>query len=331
MTLVNTVRGELSPEDLGRTLMHEHFQFGYPGVDGDRTMWSYDEEAVVATGAKVIGLARGAQFSTVIDATPNDCQRNPEVLRRIAQENDFNIICSTGFYYEAEGAPAYFKFRSLFADITTEISELMQKELTEGIADTGIKAGVIKVGTSKDVITDYEACLLKAAARAQQATGAPIITHTQAGTMGPDQAKILVDAGADPSKVVIGHMCGNVTDLDYQVDTLRYGVGIGYDRIGLNKMFNEITDDDRMDGIAALLERGYGDRVYLSHDSVNHWLGRDASGFHELPGTADWSISRIGDYIVPGLLERGCSTRDIDGLLIDNVANLWADGPGGSR
>ena len=34
-TQVNTVTGPISSDDLGKTLMHEHFAFGYPGFQGD--------------------------------------------------------------------------------------------------------------------------------------------------------------------------------------------------------------------------------------------------------------------------------------------------------
>lgn len=324
MALVNTVRGPVSPVELGRTLMHEHFRFGYAGCEGDRTMWSDDREAQLGHAAAAIAASRRSGIQTVFDVTPNDCGRDPLFLRQVAERNDFNIVCATGYYYEGEGAPAYFRFRSMFADITAELAELMRVELTEGIDGTGIKAGVIKVGTSDGHITEYERCLLRAAARAQQDTGAPIITHTQAGTMGPEQARILVEAEADPAKVIIGHMCGNAKDLDYQLATLDYGVGIGFDRIGLNRMFNDITDDDRMDTIVALIERGYGGRLFLSQDSVNCWLGRDATGFTGLPAAEHWQISRIGEYIIPGLRDRGCSSADIDGLLVDNIRHLWA-------
>ncbi|MBT8224626.1 MAG: phosphotriesterase [Dactylosporangium sp.] len=323
MTPVTTVRGPIRPEELGRTLPHEHFQFGYPGCDGDRSMWADDRDAVLASAARAIEAARRAGFTTVIDATPNDCGRDPELLRTIAEVNDLTVVCATGYYYEGEGAPAYFRFRSLFADIVAELAELMERELTVGIRDTGIRAGVIKVGTGEGRITDYERCLLLAAARAQRATGAPIITHTQAGTMGPEQAAILVEAGADPARVVIGHMCGNARDLTYQRATLRYGVAVGFDRVGLNRMFNDITDDDRLEAVTALMDQGYADRILLSHDTVNHWLGRDATGFAELPATRHWNTARIGEYLLPALAGRGCSAADIDRLLVDNVRRLW--------
>lgn len=285
-------------------------------------MWSTDRAEVLAIAGKTAARARAAGFTTLVDATPNDCGRDPLLLRRIAEDNDLHVVCATGYYHEGEGASGYFRFRSLFADVVAELTDLFVTELTEGIAGTGVRAGVFKVATSTGTITDHERSVLTAAARAQAVTGAPILTHTSHGTMGPEQARLLLDAGADPAKVVIGHMCGNL-DRAYQIDTLRHGVGIAYDRIGCNRMFNEVTDDDRMDSIVALMELGYGDRIFLSQDSVAHWQGRDARGFQELPGARHWGISRIADYVVPGLLNRGCAAEDIEQFLAGNVRRLW--------
>ena len=91
---------------------------------------------------------------------------------------------------------------------------MMATELTEGIEGTGIKAGVIKLASSEGRIAPMEEILFKAAARAQKETGCAIITHTQKGTMGPEQAELLISCGADPNKIAIGHMCGS-TDIDY--------------------------------------------------------------------------------------------------------------------
>jgi len=303
--------------------MHEHMVFGYPGFEGDKTMWAKSHDELMEAAGRDVEAAKAYGVHTFFDATPNDCGRDPVLLRDIAQTHDVNIVCSTAYYYEGEGAPAYFKFRSLFTDIVSEIADLMVTELTDGIAGTGIKAGVIKLGTSENVITPYEQAITKAAARAQQATGAPIITHTQAGTMGPDQARLLVEAGADPAKTIIGHMCGRAGDLDYQKATLAYGVGIGFDRIGGNNLFSDITDDIRMDAIAALIKAGYRKRIFLSHDYVANWLGRDASGFYNLPGAKYWNTSRIGAYILPGLAARGLSVDDIDAMMVINIARLW--------
>lgn len=322
-TAVPTVRGDVAPDRLGRTLIHEHVQFGYPGSDGDRTMWRYDEDLVLDRWVRALTGARGAGFTTIFDLTPNDCGRDPLVLRRAAEAAGIAIVAATGYYYEGAGAPAYFTFRGMFTDIVAELADLFVSELTVGIRDTGIRAGVMKVGSSAGRTTDYEAAIMRAAARAQQATGAPILTHTQAGTMGPEQARLLLDAGADPAKVVIGHMCGSAHDLDYQRAVLSYGVGVGFDRIGTNGLFNDITDDLRLDTLTTLRDEGWANRLFLAHDSVTTWLGRDVSGFTGLPGAAHWSMDRIPGYVIPGLQSRGWTAEQVDGLFVDNVRRLW--------
>ncbi|MFC1895218.1 hypothetical protein ACFL0Q_00940 [Thermodesulfobacteriota bacterium] len=48
------------------------------------------------------------------------------------------------------------------------------------------------------------------------------------GTMGPDQAELLVSAGADPKRIVIGHISDN-TDVRYHLNTLNKGVYVAFD------------------------------------------------------------------------------------------------------
>ena len=71
-------------------------------------------------------------------------------------------------------------------------------------------------------ISKYEEAFFKAAARAQKDTGIVIITHTEAGTMGPEQADLLLAEGGIKEKIAIGHMCGN-KDLEYHLEVLKRG------------------------------------------------------------------------------------------------------------
>jgi phosphotriesterase-related protein len=154
-TTVNTVTGPIPSDELGKTLMHEHFAFGYPGFQGD-TLGHYDPENIVATGIEVAERAKAHGVKTIVAAAPNECGRDPELLREISEKAEIQIICSTGYYYEAEGAPAYFKFRQGLGSAPAEVEELIMIEITDGIGDTGIKAGAIKLASGKDEITDYE-------------------------------------------------------------------------------------------------------------------------------------------------------------------------------
>ncbi len=320
---VNTVTGPVSSEDLGKTLMHEHFFFGYPGYEGDSTLGPNYIEEIVATGVEVAERAKAHGVETIVDATPNDCGRDPELLREISERAEIKIICSTGYYYEGEGAPAYFKFRQGLGSAPGEVEELIMTEITSGIGNTDIKAGVVKLASSKDEISDYEEMFFAAGAKAQRETGVPIITHTQEGTMGPEQAEFLLSAGVDPNQVVIGHMDGN-TDVAYHIATLSHGVNIAFDRFGIQGIVGAPMDEMRTTCLIGLLGMGYSDRMVLSHDTVNVWLGRPLV----LPDTAaelleGWHITHLFDDIVPVLKSAGVTDEQIDGIFIENPKRIF--------
>ena len=112
--------------------------------------------------------------------------------------------------------------------------------------------------------------MISAAARAHKATGAPITTHTDEGTMGREQLAILTEEGVDPRRVVIGHSCGTA-DLRYHVDMLDRGAYLGFDRFGL-----ELLQPDRLRlaALIGLLGIGFERQIVLSHDTVWCWRGR---------------------------------------------------------
>lgn len=325
MADVNSVAGVIDSGKLGRTLMHEHFLFGFAGFQGDATLGGFKEEEYTRDCIQAVEDARAYGVETIVDATTNECGRNVRFLKKIADLTGMQIICSTGYYFQAESAFAYWNFRKGFADIQEEIFEMMITELTKGIEGTDIKAGVIKLASSQGEITPTEEIFFKAAARAQKESGCVIITHTQLGTMGPEQAELLISEGADPGKIAIGHMCGS-TDLDYHERVLKQGVYINMDRFGLEgELFHTPTDEERMDVIKALTDRGYGNRILLGHDSVNVNLGRGlimTPKMQEL--MKDANIRNIGKKVIPGLKKRGMSDPQIEALLTDNPRALFS-------
>ena len=191
-------------------------------------------------------------------------------MAEVAERSGVRIVCATGLYKEDQGAPAYFKFRSQFGDALGEMTDLFVRELTEGVGSTGIRAGVIKVATGAHRITPYEELVLRAAARAHRATGAPITTHTDEGTMGVEQLAILEAEGVSAGAVVVGHSCGS-SDLDYHLAMLDRGAYLGFDRFGLEILH---PDRARVAALIGLLGLGFERRIVLSHDTVWCWRGR---------------------------------------------------------
>jgi phosphotriesterase-related protein len=319
---INTVCGPISPDELGVTLVHEHIVYGQPGWYGD-TVAPYDRSAVRDAAIERMEELRGFGVTTFVDATPNDTGRDPLLYRDVAEASGMQIICSTGYYPEFDGATGYFKFRQMVGNPPEEIYELLTTEITEGIGDTGVRAGVIKTGSSHDEITDYERMFMTAAARVQRDTGVPIITHTELGTMGPEQAELLIAEGADPSRIMIGHMSDN-DDLSYQRATLDQGVSVAFDRMGLEVTPEAPNDERRIACLIELIAAGYGDRIMISHDSILHWLGRPIEVPDEVaPLIANWEPTHLFRNVIPALQEGGVTDDQIQTIIEHNPRRLF--------
>lgn len=325
MNNIQTVTGIITPNEMGATLVHEHVLFAYPGYSGDVTFGTFDHEAAMQSCVAACSAASAHGVKTLIDATPNECGRNPLFLKEVSERTGMNIICSTGYYYEGQGAPHYFNFRqALGFPVEEEIYEMMVREITVGIGQTGVRAGVIKLGSSKNTITEYEQLFLRAGARAQRETGVPIITHTQEGTMGPEQAELLISLGADPQKIQIGHMDGN-TNPHYHRATLSHGVKIAFDSCGIQRMLAMPMDATRVEVLTELLRSDSGSQIMMSHDYVMHWLGRPLPVPPPIQQLLpNWHLAGIFTYHLPALRANGIDEKQIEALLVQNPRRLFA-------
>jgi len=264
---------------------------------------------------------KDAGFTSMIDPCPNDLGRDVEFMAKVAQKTGFQIICATGLYKHAEGGMPYWQFRADFGDNTEAMTELFTRELTEGIGQTGVKAGIIKVATGTPEITDYEKTILTAAAKAAAATGAPITTHTDNGTLGDEQQRILTAGGAEVHRIIIGHSCGT-SDHDYHMGIARNGSYLGFDRFGLD-MIN--PDAERVSSLLRLLSSGAGNQIVVSHDSVWCWRGEPAPNpamFEAMSQT--WNPLHFTTRIVPKLIDGGATEEQIEALLVDNPRRFFA-------
>ena len=323
--MVNTTTGPISPDELGITLMHEHIVFGYPGWYGDASCAPDDRADSLNIGLGVMEEIKACGVKTFVDATPNDTGRDPLLLKEVSEKSGVNIVCATGYYYEGQGAPAYFKYRKSLGDAENEIYEMFMREITVGIGKTGVRAGVIKLASSNGIITDYEKMFFRAAVKAQKETGIPIITHTQNGTMGPEQARLLIEEGANPGQIMIGHMSDN-TNIQYHREVLNQGVFDGFDRMGIQGIPGFPTDEEKYAVILGLIGIGYGDRIILSHDTVAKWLGRPYPEMREPIKSlmANWTPTHLLKNIIPFLKNAGVSEEQAQKILVGNPRRLFA-------
>lgn len=320
---VNTVTGPIAPEEMGITLPHEHIMYGYPGWQADQTVYPLDRRAVVNRMVGILEELKTFGLKTHVDATPADQGRDPEIYKEISEKAGVHIICSTGLYNETQGGSAYWKFRSMLGDISNELYELFLKEITVGIRGTGIKAGCIKVASSHGSITDYENKVFQAAARVHRETGVPIITHTEEGTMGPEQAELLTNAGVDPRRIQIGHM-SNSTDMRYQLAVLDKGVFGAFDRMGIEVIAGCPYEREKMPVLIGLIRSGRAHQLMLSHDFIATWLGRPLPvNPADLPFLANWYPTHVFKNVIPALKAAGVTDAEIRTITVDNPRRLF--------
>lgn len=322
-TDVQTVLGPVAADRLGRCLSHQHVLFGYPGWEGAvLSPFRWDEALEQAVTVLRDAKAR-CGLQTVIDATPADCGRNMAFLRAVSERAGVHIVASSGYYYEGEGAPAYFKFRMAYGNAAEEIYQMMRREVTEGVGDTGIRAGVIKVATSAGQITEYEDLFLRAAARVSAETGTRIITHTQAGTMGSEQARRLISYGAAPEHIMIGHL-DNCTDMDELLKIFEQGVYGGFDRLGIQGFTGALPESRRLAEIVGLAGSGYADKLILSHDSIIRMLGDPwVYSEQDAKDLARWNWTHVFEDILPRLQEMGLRPDQTEAMVTDNPQRLF--------
>lgn len=316
MKTINTVTGTATAEQLGTTLMHEHLMIGWAGWELDCAAPKFERKAAMRTCVERLKELRDLGLGTFVDPCPMDIGRDVRFMAEVADASGVRIICSTGLYKEDLGNTPYFKQRSV-----DEIAEVYSAEITKGVGDTGIKAGIIKCATGKGQITDYEKNCLRAAARAHLRTGAPITTHTEDGTMGREQLDIFASEGVDLAHVVIGHSCGS-SDLRYHTDMLDRGCILGFDRFGLEFLQ---PDKIRLAALIGLLGVGYEKQLVLSHDTVACWLGR---GLNIPPETArlieNWKPTHVLKNIVPALRAAGVGEEKIQAMLEENPRRYFS-------
>jgi len=320
-TVINTVTGQITPDQLGPTLMHEHLMIGSVGWESDTIRPGLDREEMMSVCLEKIGQIQARGIKSMVDPCPNDMGRDVEFMGEAAVKTGLQIICATGLYHEHEGGAPYWRLRALMGGGVEDIAELFIKELTEGIGDTGIKAGIIKVATGVGEITQYEKTILQAAAMAAGETGAPITTHTTEGQLGDQQQAILKEHGVPAHRIIIGHSCGS-TDHDYHTRIVNEGSYIGFDRIGVTPL---VPDEERAKSIMALITKDKIAQIIVSHDSVWCWRGGQISS-PEVKAYMESMLNacRFHDDMIPMLKSMGADDRQIEMLLVDNPRQFFS-------
>lgn len=308
MSRVQTVAGDLAPEELGFTLPHEHVYCRLWEIPRNYTYEGQVEDPRILAAELGEYVSLGGR--TLVDLTLPGIGRDPEALLEMARHTGLNIVMGTGYYRE----PYYPPGAGIDSRSVEDIADELVAELTAGVGDTGIRAGIIgEIGADKHWVSAQEERVHRAAAQAQVRTGAAITTHSILGRVGWEQLRLFLAEGADPHRVVIGHCGWYAASLDYCRELLDTGASVQFDTFGHPDSYSVNVESELLDTIATLFELGYGAQVLVSQDVCY------AQNLKRYGGNG---YSYLQERVLPRLRERGASDADIELLTVTNPRRL---------
>jgi len=335
-----TVLGLIPAEELGITLPHEHLLIAIPRnfveptavtekalahqpVSMENLHWvryhyGSNLDNLILMDEKV-AIDEALRFKwlggkTIIDFTNIGLGRDPLALRRISLATGLNIIMGSGYYVGPSHPPDIAKKNE------EEIAEEIARDITIGVGDTGIRAGIIgEIGTSWPLM-DNERKVLRAAAIAQRRTSTSVNVHPGRNARAPfDIIKLLSDAGGDIARTVMSHLDRTLRDLDDLLKLAKTGCYIEYDLCGwegyypLLKTIDLPNDAQRVNEIKELIAEGYVNQILISQDICQK---------ADLYCFGGRSYCHILERMVPLMRDKGISEEHIDTILVGNAKRL---------
>lgn len=301
---IQTVTGRIAASSVGFTLPHEHTAIALWQIPDRWDYWELtaDEEIVPAE----LEEFRALGGTCLADLTLPGVGRDPQWLRGLSRQTGLHIVMGGGWYRDAYyPADALIDRRSVGS-----LADELIAEFRNGVGETGVRPGILgEIGTDKPWLTPREERVFRAVARASRSTGMAVSTHAVMSDVGLAQLAVLEDAGADPSRVVIGH-ADSYPSLDHYLRILERGASVEFDFLGMSFTVMERFGETRVIRLLLeLLERGYEDRVLLSLDVCHN---------SQLKAYGGNGYVYLQETFLPRLREAGVSDATIDCLTVEN-------------
>jgi len=281
----------------------------------------------------------------VVDQTVVGIGRSPEQLLRVASESGVHVIMGAGWYRWP------YHPTDLMDLEVDDLAQRLVDDVTVGVGNTSIRSGIIGEipldpssvavnlpmgeqlaveelnrrmseqraaadspdARAEEVYHPAEIRVLRAAARAARATGAPLSLH--ALDLSGSYLDIVAEEGLDLGRVMISHSDRVMLDREVRNRFFARGVTLMVD-FGL-QYFPTIgpvgPHELLLDAIAAAVLEGHVDQMMLSLD-ICLKLGRKKYGGSGLTG--------LHDIIIPALVRRGVTPDHIRTIMVANPAKL---------
>ncbi|REG91584.1 phosphotriesterase-related protein [Algoriphagus antarcticus] len=302
---LNTATGKIPIDSMGITLIHEHMLVDFIGADSVSPA-RYNQEEVIAKVLPYLIEVKKYGVKTIFDCTPSYLAKDPVLLKKLSEQSGIRLVTNTGFYGAVDNKylPDF-----AFTETAEQLSQRWIEEFENGIGDTGIKPGFIKISVNEEsTLRGVDAKLVKAAGLTHQKTGLQIVSHTGTWATASQEVAILKEMGLDPSAFVWVHAQAEQDFQNYMI-AAKLGAWISLDGIGWSV-------DEYVDRLLYAKEKGFLDQILISHDAG--WY--DPSK----PNGGDFQpFTNIFEKLMPALNSKGFEEADWEMLLEENPVRAF--------
>ena len=300
---IMTVTGPIESEAMGTALPHEHIMSIFGGEPNYQP--SYDVPKLLDTVLPYLESIKKLGCETIADCTAAYFGRAPLLLKQIAERTRLHLLTNTGYYGAAKDryVPAH-----AYKETAHQLAKRWLREWREGIDDTGIRPGFMKIGVDDGPLSDIDRKLIQAAAKVHAESGLTIAVHTGDNPAAAyEQLSILRSEGVSPEAWIWVH-AHKVTEHDSLTRAAEQGAWIELDGI------SETSIDHHLSLVQMMSQRGLLSRVLLSHDG-NSFRYR---------GSPPKPYEALFRNFLPALRAAKYSTDEIRQLTVLNPRNAFA-------
>ncbi|MCH6234796.1 phosphotriesterase family protein [Cognataquiflexum rubidum] len=303
---IYTVNGEISPSEMGLSLIHEHILVDFIGADSTG-YHRWDKDSVVQKVLPFLEEIKARGVKTLVECTPSYLGKDPVLLQKLTEATGIQFITNTGYYGAVEGK--YIPAHAL-TESAEQLAKRWVKEFQEGIEDTGVRPGFIKISVNSGApLSEMDTKLVRAAAITHRETGLLIVSHTGTWETANAEIEVLKEEKIDLSHFVWVHAQAE-KDFENYKKAAEEGVWISLDGIAWDI-------PDHLERIVYCKENGLLDHVLLSHDAG--WYSPGESNGGDFKG-----FTALFDELIPMLKGKGFTQSELDLMLIENPAKAFS-------
>lgn len=284
---------------------HEHVLVDFIGA-AKISQSRYRPDEVFQVALPHLQRIRDLGCQTLVECTPAYIGRDARLLQRLSRATGLNALTNTGYYGAAQNK---YLPEHAFTESADQLAARWIREAKEGIEGTGVRPGFMKIGVDAGPLSEVHRKLVRAAARAHWATGLTIAAHTGNGAAALDELRVIQEEGLRSEAFIWVH-AQSESNPDLHARAAELGAWVEFDGIAPKSI------DQHVRFVRTLRDRGFLNRVLISHDAGWYHVGEPGGGNFR-------PFDTLFTAFMPALKKEGFTDEEVRGLLVMNPRDAF--------